>query len=251
MRLTQNHIAAAASAPLYKEVEREILQCLATGEWQPGEQLPSETELAQRFGVAVFTIRAGIQKLAESGILIRRQGKGTFVSLHSTRPLRNQFLRICTNDGKQASWRRELLTFEKIRADSDVAQTLNLGAKASERAIYHILCVLNEGEKGCALLDVKAAAHLFRALSRDMFSRSQENYYAIYQEHGGVNVIRIEERVRAALAGRGAARTLAIRPEDPVLIVDRVAYTYHDVPVEVRRYTAPAETHQYLAAPGA
>src|SRR3954467_5477373 len=105
--MTRN-LALETSAPLYKEVEREIMQCLARGEWKPGDRLPSEPELARRLGVAVFTLRAGIQKLVESGILLRRQGKGTFVALHRTRPARNQFLRIFGNDGNKAEWEREL-----------------------------------------------------------------------------------------------------------------------------------------------
>ena len=94
------NFAIEGSAPLYKEVEREIMQCLARGEWKPGDRLPSEQELADRLGVAVFTIRAGIQKLVDSGILLRRQGKGTFVALHRARPLRNQYLRIFSNAGE-------------------------------------------------------------------------------------------------------------------------------------------------------
>src|SRR5690242_4543946 len=92
--VTPRSLATESNAPLYKEVEREILQCLARGEWKPGDRLPSEAELAERLGVAVFTLRSGIQKLVDSGVLLRRQGKGTFVALHRTRPLRNQYLRI-------------------------------------------------------------------------------------------------------------------------------------------------------------
>lgn len=241
---------AAGTAPLYKEVEREILECLAAGEWKPGDRLPSETELAQRFGVAVFTLRAGIQKLVDFGILLRRQGKGTFVALHGARPLRNQFLRIYQNDGAQARWTRELLSFEKTRADDAVAQMLSLGEKASERAIYHLVCGLKQDDRAIAILDIKVAARLFRPLSREMFRQSHENFYAIYQEKGGVNVIRIEERVRAALAGR-AAKLLEIKAEDPVLLVDRLAYTYNDVAVEARRYTVDSANHHYFAPPHA
>ncbi len=245
--LRNSPLAAAATAPLYKEVEREILQCLAAGEWEAGDRLPSEPELAKRFGVAVFTLRAGIQKLADSGVLVRRQGKGTYVALHSARPLRNQFLRIYEDSGKQISWSRKLIRFGETRADDAVAETLQLGAKAKERDIYHIECLLCVDQRNIALLDVKAAAHLFRPLHRDMFVRTDESYYAIYQELGGVNVIRTEERVRAALAGRSAAKVLSVGVEDPVLVVDRVAYTYRDVPVEVRRYTIGPGPYHYFS----
>ena len=76
-----------AQAPLYKEVERQMMECLARGEWKPGDQIPTESQLAERFGVAVFTIRAGIKKLVDLGILSRHQGKGTFVLLHRAKPI--------------------------------------------------------------------------------------------------------------------------------------------------------------------
>ena len=66
-----NHekIGLGGSEPLYKEVEQRILRCLADGEWKPGDQLPAEQQIAERFGVAVFTLRAGISELVKSGLL--------------------------------------------------------------------------------------------------------------------------------------------------------------------------------------
>src|SRR5687767_4247405 len=63
-----------AQGPLYREVTRRLLDCLARGEWTPGATLPTERELAQRFGVAVSTIRAGVAQLTATGVLVRRQG---------------------------------------------------------------------------------------------------------------------------------------------------------------------------------
>src|SRR3954470_23528804 len=125
------NLADRSSQPLYKEVEQEIMHCLARGEWKPGDRLPSEQVLADRFGVAVFTLRAGVQKLAEAGILLRRQGKGTFVSLHRTRPSRNQYLRIYTADGVKASWDRELISLDKATTNEEIANILRLGEGVS------------------------------------------------------------------------------------------------------------------------
>lgn len=245
------NLAIEGGAPLYKEVEREIMQCLARGEWQPGDRLPSEPELAERFGVAVFTIRAGIQKLVGSGILLRRQGKGTFVALHRARPLRNQFLRIFSNDGLKASWDRELISVTKARASDDVASVLKLGDSAAERAVYEVLFLLRNEGKVVAFVESKLSAKIFRAVTEAALKDTEENLYAVFQERFGVNVIRIEERVRAGRAGRTGARWLAIDAGDPVLRIERVAYTYNDVPVEFRRYNVEADSYCYFAAPGA
>lgn len=245
------NLAIEGSAPLYKEVEREIMQCLAGGEWKPGDRLPSEPELAERFGVAVFTIRAGIQKLVDSGILLRRQGKGTFVALHRARPLRNQFLRIFSNDGLKASWDRELISVTKARASDDVASVLKLGGTAAERSIYEVLFLLKNEGKVVAFVESKLSARLFSTVTEAAFRNTADNLYAVFQERFGVNVIRIEERVRASRAGRTGARWLAIDASDPILRIERVAYTYNDVPVEFRRYNVEADNHHYFAAPSA
>lgn len=241
------NLAAESSAPLYKEVEREIMQCLARGEWKPGERLPSEPELAARFGVAVFTIRAGIQKLVESGVLLRRQGKGTYVTLYRARPLRNQFLRIFSNDGLKASWERELISVTKGRASEEVASILKLGAGAAERAVYDLVFLLKNEGKVMAFVESSMSARVFRGVTEVTLKDTGENLYAVFQERFGVNVIRIEERVRARRAGRTGGRWLGIDADEPILRIERVAYTYNDVPVEFRRYNVEAGSYYYYA----
>jgi GntR family transcriptional regulator len=246
-RSLARNLAMESTAPLYKEVEREIMQCLARGEWKPGDRLPSESELAERFGVAVFTIRAGIQKLADSGILLRRQGKGTFVTLHRARPSRNQFLRVFTDDGKQASWDRELVAFSRTRADDETAAILELDAGAGNGAVYKALFLLRTEGEVVAILDSKMNARLFRNATEAAFRDVTDNLYAVFQERFGVNVIRIDERIRAKRAGRAEARSLGLGNSDPVLAIERVAYTYNDVPVEFRRYCLNADRYHYFA----
>ena len=243
-------LALETRAPLYKEVEREIMQRLASGEWKPGDQLPTEPELAERFGVAVFTIRAGIQRLVESGVLLRRQGKGTFVALHRARPFRNQFLRVFSNDGEKASWDRQLISLEKKRASDEVAAVLKLGESATERAVYEVMFLLKNEGKAVAFVESKMNARTFRNVSEATLRDSADNFYAVFQERFGVNVIRIEERVRAVRAGRAGARWLGADPGDPMLRIERVAYTYNDVPVELRYYNVQAASYCYFAPSG-
>lgn len=247
--LMTSNFAIEGSTPLYKEVEREIMQCLARGEWKPGDRLPSEPELAERFGVAVFTIRAGIQKLVESGVLLRRQGKGTFVALYRARPLRNQFLRIFSNDGLKASWDRELISVTKARASDEIASVLKLGTTAADQAVYEVLFLLKNEGKVVAFVESKMSARILRGVTEAALKDTAENLYAVFQERFGVNVIRIEERVRAGRAGRTGARWLAIDASDPILRIERVSYTYNDVPVEFRRYNVQADSYYYFAAP--
>ena len=79
-------VSAAASptfSPLYQQIKGLITQSLESGEWKPGEIIPSEVELAARFKVSQGTVRKAIDELAADNLLVRRQGKGTFVATHN------------------------------------------------------------------------------------------------------------------------------------------------------------------------
>jgi GntR family transcriptional regulator len=72
-----------AFSPLYQQIKALILQSLQAGEWKPGESIPSEMELAARFRVSQGTVRKAIDELAAENLVVRRQGKGTFVATHA------------------------------------------------------------------------------------------------------------------------------------------------------------------------
>ena len=75
--------AAPAFSPLYQQIKGLILKSLQGGEWKPGEAIPSEMDLAARYRVSQGTVRKAIDELAADNLLVRRQGKGTFVDTHS------------------------------------------------------------------------------------------------------------------------------------------------------------------------
>ena len=72
----------ATFSPLYQQIKALILGSLQAGEWKPGEAIPSENDLAARFKVSQGTVRKAIDELASENLLVRRQGKGTFVATH-------------------------------------------------------------------------------------------------------------------------------------------------------------------------
>src|SRR5690606_21176071 len=71
-----------AGQPLYKGVKLLITQGRMAGEWRPGQAIPSESRLAGRFGVSLGTVRKAIDELVAEKILVRHQGRGTFVAAH-------------------------------------------------------------------------------------------------------------------------------------------------------------------------
>ena len=91
--------ATPAFSPLYQQIKGLILQSLQTGEWKPGEAIPSEMELSARFRVSQGTVRKAIDELAAENLVVRRQGKGTFVATHSEQHVQYRFLRLMPDSG--------------------------------------------------------------------------------------------------------------------------------------------------------
>jgi len=85
--------------PLYEQIKILLTQSLVAGEWKPGEAIPSEMELAQRYQVSQGTVRKAIDELASEHIVVRRQGKGTYVASHNEPAYQFRFLRVLADSG--------------------------------------------------------------------------------------------------------------------------------------------------------
>src|ERR1700733_12606331 len=106
-------------SPLYQQIKALITQGLESGEWKPGELIPSEVELAGRFKVSQGTVRKAIDELAAENLLVRRQGKGTFVATHAEERVQFRFLRLMPDDGEPTQMARRLLDCKRQRAPSE------------------------------------------------------------------------------------------------------------------------------------
>ncbi len=235
--------------PLYKQVEKRILQCLSDGEWKPGDQLPTEAQLAERFGVAVFTIRAGIVELAAANILVRKQGKGTFVARHSRSRQRYQFSHIHDEAGNQILPTRHLISFTKEAAKAQDCVRLQV-PRGARCQVYRLRMLSKIAGETIATLEIVLPARLFAALTAEAVRDAQENLYAVYQDVCGVNVIRVEEYVYAGLSTEAEAKMLGLRPDSPVLRIERLAFTYQDLPVERRIRVFDGTRFHYRAGEG-
>src|SRR5690606_19314216 len=104
-----------SGTPLYQQVKRAVLGALADGEWKKGEAIPPEKLLAERFGVSIGTLRKAIDELAAENILIRHQGRGTFVGIHAHNQHFFKFFRIVRQDGAKTYPTTQLLRFRRLR----------------------------------------------------------------------------------------------------------------------------------------
>src|SRR6185369_2602920 len=87
-------LGASGSGPLYRQVKRELQRLIERGEFVPGDTLPSESAISEAMGVSIGTLRRAVDELVHENLLVRRQGRGTFVALHSQERFLFQFFHV-------------------------------------------------------------------------------------------------------------------------------------------------------------
>jgi len=229
---------------LYKEVKNRLMRSLVAGEWKAGQAIPSELLLSGRYGVSVGTVRRAVDELVAEKIVLRRQGSGTFVTTHTEDHQLYYFFHIVgKNDGKEPP-SHELLSFLREKADRETALRLRVGR--GER-VYRIHNVLKLAGSPVIFDEITLPAASFPDLTKTLFAARAGTIYGMYQARYGINVVRISERLSAARASAQQAAGLKIREGEPALIIKRVAYTYHDTPVEYRVSCVNTRQHEYLS----
>jgi GntR family transcriptional regulator len=221
-----------AFQPLYRQIKSLITQSLVLGEWRPGEPIPSEIELASRYSVSQGTVRKAVTELADENLLIRYQGKGTFVASHADERGNFPFLRITPDRGELQELSGELLDFRRVRADAVSAGLLRLAAGASVFLIRRVL--LFSGTRIC-FEEVRLPAARYKGLSAAVIEEHECMLYSMYESGFGIRILHADEQLRAVTAPAAAAAALNLPARTPVLQIERVAYTYEEDPAELRR----------------
>lgn len=234
-----------AFSPLYQQIKGLILQSLQAGEWKPGEAIPSEMDLAARFRVSQGTVRKAIDELAADNLVVRRQGKGTFVATHSEHHVQYRFLKLMPDSGDRDSEgpaQRTVLECRRTRAGAEVARALAL---RPGDAVVQVRRVLAFGGVPTILEDLWLPGQAFKGISAEQVAGYHGPTYAMFEVDFGVRMVRATEKIRAVIPDEAQAALLKVEQATPLLSVERVAYTYNDVPMELRRGLYRTDTHHY------
>jgi len=233
-----------AYRPLYRQVKGLLEDALERREWEPGEAIPSEFELAARFNVSQGTMRKAIDALAGESLLVRRQGKGTFVATHTEERASNfRFLRIRRNDGRDEYPASRLVDVRRGKAGAEAARALEL---RTGDAVILLRRVLLYSGAPTVIDDITLPAALFRGLTRARYEAYQGSMYGFFETAFGVRMLKARERLRAVAADAASGTILGVPVGAPLLAVDRVAYTFGERPVELRRGLCATRHHHYL-----
>lgn len=223
------------NAPLYQQIFEEIKGAIEEGEYAPKERIPSEPELAAKYGVSRITVRRAVEDLCAEGYLVKQQGRGTFVST----PHIN----------------RRLLQYTVARSFTDVCHDNEMtpGARVVSRLIVP---VRSEEAKFFELDDKALLLYIQRIRTADGQPIFEENVFLPYEgnqdlmdadledvslfdkiaETGGARPTRTPQRtVEAVRATQEQASRLAIAPGDPLLFLNAWFADDQDRPVCIGR----------------
>lgn len=230
--------------PLYMQVQDLLIQRLADGEWRPGEMLPSEPELAGIFGVSQGTIRKALDKLAHLNLVVRRQGKGTFVSTHTPHRELFHFFHLVGVDGSRQLPETSVLSCRVRRATRQEIERLALDDKARV-AVIERLRRLN-GEPTIAETIVVPES-LFPDLGQELERSPEPTLYQCFEQRYGVTILNATESLCADLADSRDAELLQVPRGTPILVITRIAYGHNKMPVELRLSRCNTAHHRYLS----
>lgn len=229
-------------SPLYQQIKALITQSLQSGEWKPGELIPSEVELASRFKVSQGTVRKAIDELAAENLVMRRQGKGTFVSTHHEARAHFRFLRLMPDEGVPHQPDNKIIEVKRMRAPAEVARLLDL---KSGDAVVYIKRVMSFDGAPTILEELWLPGLLFKGLTAERLVEYKGPMYGLFESEFGTRMIRASEKIRAVAADSGAAQFLNVAEGTPLLCAERVSFTYGDKAVELRRGIYLTAHHHY------
>jgi GntR family transcriptional regulator len=213
--------------PVFVQTREKLREEIIRGKYQPGEQLPSEDDLALRFNISRMTMRRSMEELVKEGLLYRRHGRGTFVAhrrIDRDHSRLVSFFEEESREGRRPS--QEIHETLEIAASHKIAAVLDL--KKGEPVIYIRLLQLSNNEP-ITLLDAYIPKKVCpELLSKDLAAGS------IWQiiEKCGYTVRRALQHIEARVADRETARQLKLRTGDPILYKERTVFTDSGMPLE-------------------
>ena len=230
------------SVPLYMQIRELLIVKISKGEWTPGNAIPSEIQLARELGVSQGTVRKAITGLVENNVLIRRQGRGTFVSNHGPDRSLFHFFNIADNKGHKAIPVSRVLHCRRKQASRMEASKLLLAAKTN---IIRIERVRSFSETPTMLETITLPEALFSSLGKGSDYDLPNTLYELYEKQYGITIHSADEKLRAVTATKHDATVLNLNVGTPLLEIERVALTLDKTPVELRISRCSTKNHYY------
>ena len=222
-------IATFSYKPLYLQVKDSLVRRLIDGAWQPGQLIPSEMELAREVGVSQGTIRKALDVMTAESMLVRRQGRGTFVAEPEESRLLFRFFRLSADSGARAFPESRIIDRSGAAADKDTSLALDIAEGAAAWRIERVRSL-----DGAPMIVETIILPASRFPDLDRVDDIPNNVYRLYSERWGITIGRASERLRAVAADARDAGQLGCPIGAPLLEISRIAFDLENRPVELR-----------------
>jgi GntR family transcriptional regulator len=228
--------------PLSAQVREHLVERIRTGAWKPGQLIPNEFEIAGEFRVSQGTARKAISELAAEGLVVRRQGRGTFVVERTPANVQFRFFNIFDDAG--AAVLPDSRDVESGVAEASDPERAALGLEEEAQVIRISRTRTRDG-----VPFIRETIVLPQALFPELLDRPEvtNTLYDLFQKEYGILVMRTDDRLSAIVADTDTAAALAMPPGAPLLRIDRVAFALDDTPVEWRVSLCHLDGAHYLA----
>src|SRR5436305_4250841 len=130
--------ASLGYRPLYRQVKEVLIKRLGDGSSAPGQLLPSEPEIAADLGVSPGTVRKALDEMSAESLLVRRQGRGTFVASHDEERILFQFFRMVSDKGERRFPESRIISASVAKVDPRAAARLGLAPKEAVVTIERV-----------------------------------------------------------------------------------------------------------------
>lgn len=230
--------------PLYKQIKDSIIQQLVSGDWRPGDKLPSEFELAARYGVSQGTVRKALDELTAQNLLVRQQGRGTFVATHNPHRALFHFFHLVGRDGSRQLPTSRVLSCTTRRATREEEGRLDL---RPGNQVIQIDRIREMAGRPAIVERIVVSAKRFSGLTGKSQHGLPNTLYELYEEEYGVTIYQAEEHLRAVAATEREAELLGIAPGHPLQEIDRLAMSIDRKPVEWRVSHCLTTEHRYVS----
>ena len=228
--------------PLYQRLREEMLAKIAAGEWTPGAPIPTEAELTRQYGVAIGTVRKAVDTLVSEGLLLRSQGRGTFVRRPNFDASLARFFRQVNASGGREIPASRILAKALQTPSQPVASALEL--QDGEQVIHMERLRMVEG-RTLFHEDIWLPAKRFGALLEMDSERFGELLYPFYEKQCGQCIASAKETLTVGAADHAMAQSLSIEEGAPMVIIERTALGYDRRPLEYRLSRAAADGFRY------
>ncbi|MBI5649647.1 MAG: GntR family transcriptional regulator [Chloroflexi bacterium] len=216
------------ATPLYEQIADRLRQQIANGKLKAGAAIPPESALTTRFQVSRVTTRQALDVLVREGLIVRRQGKGTFVAppkiqqdLHALRG----FAEVMAQQGREQVM--QVIEFGIVHADAPIARALRLAK--GERVLRVKRRHLFRGDP-IAFALIYIPQPFARMLTLDQVATTP--IYTLLARHAQVEIKRATQIVRTLAADAATAKLLALPKAAPVMMIERTTYSQQEKPVE-------------------